>query len=372
LCFRRPLSQGSGLLLDADSQGGNYSRRACGQLLGRCSIMNNILLEARALKKYFTLPRSLFKRGGPAMVRAVDDVSFHVREGETLGLVGESGCGKTTTARLLLRLYNVTDGKIVFDGTEVQHLVGRHLRDYRNNIQAVFQDPYSSLNPRMRVGDIVGEPLIAAGKQSRAEIRDRVAALFSVVGLNPDATRLFPHEFSGGQRQRIAIARSLALRPRLIILDEAVSALDVSIRAQILNLLQELQEQFKLSYVLISHDLDVVAHMCTEIAVMYLGKIVETGSTDAIRDSPLHPYTQALYSAALPARPKINRQRTRLTGELPSPIAPPSGCYFHTRCPIATQLCAQRQPALLPNSDGHAVACHLVDRGDRALASAQS
>ena len=323
--------------------------------------MSQLLLDVQDLQKHFPLGRGSITTGNRPIVKAVDGVSFSLTEGQSIGLVGESGCGKTTTARLLLRLNDPSAGKILFDGKEVQGIKGKELRHYRNEVQAVFQDPYSSLNPRMRVRDIVGEPLVAQGKMSRAEIRDWVAELMSVVGLDPNAATRFPHEFSGGQRQRIAIARGLSLRPRLVILDEPVSALDVSIRAQILNLLLDLQDKFHLSYVLIAHDLDVVAHMCSTIAVMYLGKIVEMGASEQISEAPKHPYTQALFSARLPARPDGRGPRIKLTGEIPSPLNPPSGCRFHTRCPQAMPVCGIKDPALVPLADGRTAACHLLN-----------
>jgi oligopeptide/dipeptide ABC transporter ATP-binding protein len=325
--------------------------------------MTEQLLVVESLQKHYVQNRSMLLRTQAGVVKAVDGVSFQVPVGATLGLVGESGCGKSTTARLLLRLEDPSGGRIQFDGKDVQDAVGAELRAYRTNVQAVFQDPYSSLNPRMRVAGIIAEPLSANRPVSKGELRDAVAQAMQTVGLNPHWAERFPHEFSGGQRQRIAIARSLILRPRLMILDEPVSALDVSIRAQILNLLMDLQEQFGLSYLLISHDLDVIAEMCNEIAVMYLGQIVEIGPAAEIVANPRHPYTQALFSARLPAHPDGASTRIRLKGEIPSPLDPPSGCRFRTRCPYVMPVCADLAPPVTQLPGGQRASCHLLTEG---------
>jgi oligopeptide transport system ATP-binding protein len=293
------------------------------------------------------------------MVKAVDGVTYTVNTGETMGLVGESGCGKTTTSKLILMLERPTSGEIVFRGQDIQTLQGKDLRTYRRGVQAVFQDPFSSLNPRIRVGDIIAEPVVVNEALPKAQMRERVQELLRFVGLSPNAVNLFPHEFSGGQRQRIAIARALSLNPSLIILDEPVSALDVSIRAQIMNLLQDLQQQFGLSYLLIAHDLAAVLHLSTTIAVMYLGKIVELATSDDLRHKPLHPYTQALFSAALPSHPDEQREEIIIPGEVPSPLNPPPGCRFHPRCPFVKPICSEVEPVLRPAAGGHEVACHL-------------
>ncbi|OJY63587.1 MAG: hypothetical protein BGP16_01535 [Sphingobium sp. 66-54] len=323
------------------------------------------ILEVRDLKKYYAASAPFFHRGERPVVRAVDGVSFTIPEGETFGLIGESGCGKTTTVRTLLGLEKVTSGTIRFAGEEVQDADQAGWRRYRSSVQAVFQDPYSSLSPRMRVWEIIAEPLITAGKMSKADIKTRVAELLEVVGLPNDAGERFPHEFSGGQRQRVAIARGLSPQPRLLILDEPVSALDVSIRAQILNLLQALQDKFGLSYLLISHDLDIVAHMCRNIAVMYLGRIVETGTVAQVRDNPQHPYAQALFSAVLPPHPDKIKPRIRLTGPQPSPLNPPSGCRFRTRCPVVQPICAEIEPALEQTRAGSRAACLFAPRASQ-------
>ncbi len=320
---------------------------------------DSLLLEARDLTKLFPVKGGLFA-GSHETVRAVDGISFTIPPGRTLGLVGESGCGKTTTAKLVLRLEEPTGGVIRFQGRELEALDGAGLREYRRSVQAVFQDPFASLNPRMRVRTIVVEPLVTNEVLGAAEVKRRVGRLLELVGLPERAADLFPHEFSGGQRQRIAIARALALSPKLVVLDEPVSALDVSIRAQILNLLRDLQAELGLSYLFIAHDLAAVAHMSHTIAVMYLGKIVETGEAGAIAKTPKHPYTQALFSAALPTHPEEQREEIILPGEVPSPLRPPSGCRFHPRCPLAMPRCSAEEPRLRP-VDGRLAACHLYD-----------
>jgi oligopeptide/dipeptide ABC transporter ATP-binding protein len=300
-----------------------------------------------------------YRAAGRGKVQAVAGVNFTIAKGETLGLVGESGSGKSTTARLLLRLEDPTGGRIVLDGVDVSAVKGDELRRYRTRVQAVFQDPYSSLSPRMRVQEIVAEPLIANTKLSRQEIDERVADILARVGLNQEAGTRYPHEFSGGQRQRIAIARGVVLQPEVIVLDEPVSALDASVRGQILNLLSELQNRLGLSYLFISHDLDVVAHMCSVIAVMYLGRIVEIAPQATLFNAPRHPYTKVLFSAALPRRPGARAERIRIDGEPPSPLNPPPGCPFHTRCPWAMPVCSEVRPELRPTAEGALAACHL-------------
>ena len=317
------------------------------------------LLEVRGLAKHFPVRSGLFG-GSQKVVRAVDDVSFMIEPGTTLGLVGESGCGKTTTAKLVLLLEKPTGGEIRFDGESLASLDADGLRRYRKSVQAVFQDPFASLSPRMRVGSIIAEPLVTNERLSAAELGTRLRKVLDLVGLPARSAQLFPHEFSGGQRQRIAIARALTLSPRLIVLDEPVSALDVSIRAQILNLLRDLQRELGLAYLFIAHDLAAVAHMSQVIAVMYLGRVVETGDARTLVSRPRHPYTQALFAAALPSHPDDSRDEIVLAGDVPSPLDPPSGCRFHTRCPKVMAHCSIDEPKLAC-VDGRDVACHLYD-----------
>jgi oligopeptide/dipeptide ABC transporter ATP-binding protein len=318
------------------------------------------VLEAKNLVKHFPVRRGVLSRQ-VAVVRAVDDISFSIDPGKTLGVVGESGCGKTTTAKMVLLLERPTGGIMRFEGQDLQTLNTGNMRGYRRSVQAVFQDPYASLNPRMRVGSIIVEPLTTNESLASAEVDKRLMRLLDLVGLPERSANLFPHEFSGGQRQRIAIARALSLSPKVIVLDEPVSALDVSIRAQILNLLRDLQAQLGVSYLFIAHDLAAVAHMSHTIAVMYLGKIVEIGDAETVSKSPKHPYTQALFSAALPSHPDERRDEIILAGEVPSPLAPPAGCRFHPRCPFALPRCSSEEPTLLHES-GRLVACHLYPK----------
>jgi oligopeptide transport system ATP-binding protein len=309
------------------------------------------LVQVRGLVKHFAV------EGSDDVVRAVDGVSFEIFRGETLGLVGESGCGKSTVGRCLLRLIEPTAGEINFDGRDVLSLGKGKLRELRREMQIVFQDPYASLNPRMKVGDIVGEPLVIHKIGTKRERRDRVAELLKRVGLDPDYRKRYAHEFSGGQRQRIGVARTLALNPKLIVADEPVSALDVSVQAQVVNLLQDLQKEFGLAYLFISHGLAVVEHISTRVAVMYLGRIVEVATAAELYTTPLHPYTQALLSAIPVPDPKHKRERIVLQGDVPTPINPPSGCRFRTRCPIAIDECARIDPELREVLPGHEVAC---------------
>jgi len=318
---------------------------------GLLSTIHQQLVSVRHLVKHFPV------EGSDDVVRAVDDVSFEILRGETLGLVGESGCGKSTVGRCLLRLIEPTAGQIDFDGRNVRSLNRNDLRELRREMQIVFQDPYASLNPRMKIGDIVGEPLVIHKIGTKTERRERVGELLRRVGLDPDYRKRYPHEFSGGQRQRIGVARTLALNPKLIVADEPVSALDVSVQAQVVNLLQDLQKEFGLTYLFISHGLAVVEHISTRVAVMYLGRIVEIASAADLYLRPLHPYTQALLSAIPVPDPKRKRERIVLQGDVPTPINPPSGCRFRTRCPIAIDECARIDPELRELSLGHRVAC---------------
>jgi peptide/nickel transport system ATP-binding protein len=320
------------------------------------------LLEVRGLKKYFPV-RKGFGRRVVGNVRAVDDVSFHIDEGETLGLVGESGCGKTTTARCIVRAVQPTAGRVLFrskDGAvvDVATLGRRDLRSLRREMQMVFQDPFSSLNPRMTLLDIVGEPLLVHGMTSRREREDRVAELLRLVGLRPEFMRRYPHAFSGGQRQRIGIARALALHPRLVVADEPVSALDVSVQAQVLNLLMDLQTELGLTYLLVAHDLSVVKHISDRVAVMYVGRLVETATTDELFTSPRHPYTAALLAAVPEPDPRARWQAEPLQGEVANPASPPSGCHFHPRCSHATEICRVQAPVLEEVAPGHFASCH--------------
>ena len=317
------------------------------------------LLSVRNLKKHFPIRGGLLAREIDR-VHAVDGVSIDVAPGETLGLVGESGCGKSTTGRCILRLIEPTSGEIWFQGQEVTKLEGEALRAMRRDMQIIFQDPFASLNPRHTVGGIIGEALTIHGLvKTRQQMEDKVVQLLETVGLRPEHMRRFPHEFSGGQRQRIGIARALAVEPKLIVCDEPVSALDVSIQAQVINLLEDLQEKFGLTYLFIAHDLSVVEHISDRVAVMYLGRVVEVATSEELYANPLHPYTEALLSAVPIPDPKIKRKRIVLQGDVPNPIRPPSGCHFHTRCPIAEPRCSQEAPALKSVGGRHQVSCHL-------------
>jgi oligopeptide/dipeptide ABC transporter ATP-binding protein len=319
---------------------------------------NPPVLEVVNLKKHFPVKKGLLRRT-VGQVYAVDDVTFSIGDSETLGLVGESGCGKSTVARTVLRLIEPTDGSIMLDGHDVTRLGKADMRPYRRQMQIIFQDPFSSLNPRMSAGDIVGEPLLVHGIAHGKEKHGMVGELFDQVGLRRSQMDAFPHEFSGGQRQRISIARALALNPKLIVADEPVSALDVSIQAQVINLMMDLQREKQLSYLFIAHDLAVVEHISHRIAVMYLGKIVEYADKRTLFTNPLHPYTEALLSAVPVPNPKLKREKRILQGDVPSPINPPPGCAFHTRCPYAFERCKIDAPRLVEVSPGHAVSCHL-------------
>jgi oligopeptide transport system ATP-binding protein len=322
----------------------------------------NVIVEVTNLKKYFPITSGILVQREVAAVKAVDGVSFKIFEGETLGLVGESGCGKSTTGRTILQLYDATEGSVKFRGQEITTLRGNSLRKLRREMQMVFQDPYASLNPRMSVGRIVAEPLVVHGIGNKKEREERVAELLELVGLNPYFVARYPHEFSGGQRQRIGLARSLALNPSFIVADEPISALDVSIQAQVVNLLERLQAELGLTYLFIAHDLSMVRHLCDRVAVMYLGKIVEVAESEELYTNPLHPYTQALLSAVPVPDPVVEEQRQRiiLKGDVPSPINPPVGCNFNTRCPVSVDVCYEEDPKLEEVLPEHWVACHRV------------
>ncbi|RLC99313.1 MAG: peptide ABC transporter substrate-binding protein [Chloroflexota bacterium] len=327
------------------------------------STNNDVLLRVEDLVMHFPIYRGVISRKVGA-VHAVDGVSFDIKHGETLGLVGESGCGKSTTGRTILQLYKPTGGHVYFKDQDLTTLKGEEMRGLRRQMQMIFQDPYASLNPRMTVGEIVGEPLMVHKIAKGKEVTNRVAELLSLVRLNPDYSTRYPHEFSGGQRQRIGVARALALQPELIICDEPISALDVSIQAQVVNLLEELQEKFELTYLFIAHDLSMVRHISDRVAVMYLGVLAELAEVNELFTKPLHPYTQALLSAVPIPDPvaDANRVRTVLEGDVPSPVNPPSGCRFRTRCPIAEEICAQEKPEFRELLPDHNVACHFADR----------
>lgn len=319
---------------------------------------NGNLLQLNNLKKHFAVNQGMFGRG-KLFLKAVDGLSLEIEEGKTYGLVGESGCGKTTTAKMVLMLEEPTDGEILFEGENALTLTRDGRKNYKSSVQAVFQDPWASLNPRMRVAGIVGEPLEVNSTMTKQQVKTRVGELLEEVGLAAYQANLYPHEFSGGQRQRIGVARALSLNPKLIVLDEPVSALDVSIRAQIMNLLEDLQDEHNLTYLLIAHHLATVRYMCDKVGVMYLGRLVEEAETDELFDNPLHPYTQALMSAALPSHPDIEREEIILTGEVPSPVNPPEGCHFNPRCPSRFDPCIGSYPGELQPVDGHKVSCFL-------------
>ena len=323
---------------------------------------SNALVEVRDLKKYFPITRGLLIQREVGQVRAVDGLTFDIEDGETLGLVGESGCGKSTTGRTILQLHRATSGQVLFEGAELTEMRGDKLRLARRNFQMIFQDPYAPLNPRLTVESIIAEPLEVHNMGNRKERHERVKELMELVGLNPSLNNRYPHEFSGGQRQRIGVARALALNPKFIVADEPISALDVSIQAQVVNLLEELQQKLGLTYLFIAHDLSMVRHIADRTAVMYLGKIVELASRDELYNNPLHPYTQALLSAVPIPDPKKERKRQRiiLTGDVPSPASPPTGCNFNPRCPVAIDICSEVDPEWREIKDGHWVACHVV------------
>ncbi len=320
--------------------------------------MKRTLLEARRIKKYFPVKKGLIFSKTIAHVKAVDDISFSVLEGDTFSLVGESGCGKTTTLKLILLLEDLTSGSILFRDKDILKFEKEDFKKFRSSVQAMFQDPYGSLNPRMKVEDIIGEPIVANLNLTKPECKERVAEILNEVGLNSASGELYPHEFSGGQRQRIALARAMAINPSLVLFDEPVSALDVSVRAQLMNLLMDIQEKMGITYLVIAHDLATVRHLSNRMAVMYLGKIVEYGDSESIYAGQLHPYTQALFSAALPSHPHDQREEITLPGEVPSPLNPPSGCYFHPRCLYCKDICRESSPRVEDAETDHQVACH--------------
>jgi oligopeptide transport system ATP-binding protein len=327
------------------------------------TVNDEVLLRVEDLTKYFPINRGIVFQRQVGAVKAVDGISFEVRRGETLGLVGESGCGKSTTGRTILQLYPATAGKVFFGDVEITALSKNEMRGFRPHMQMIFQDPYASLNPRMTVGDLISEPFLVHSNMREGERRERVEELLDLVGMNPAYRVRYPHEFSGGQRQRIGIARALALSPEFIICDEPISALDVSIQAQIVNMLEDLQETFNLTYLFIAHDLSMVRHISDRVAVMYVGKLVEVSSSDELYKNPLHPYTKALLSAVPIPDPAVEETRSRiiLTGDVPNPANPPSGCRFHTRCPIAVDICSEVEPETRQFSRDHTVACHLAE-----------
>ncbi len=323
-----------------------------------------IILEVKNLKKYFPVLGGVFSRP-VAWVKAVDDVSFHIYEGETFSLVGESGSGKTTTGKTILKLHEPTSGHILFEGKDISNYSPSEMRPLRRDMQIIFQDPYGSLNPRLPVGEIIREPLAVHKIGTKKEQEERVVEIMKLVGLRPEYLHRYPHEFSGGQRQRIGIARAVVLNPKFIVADEPVSALDASIQAQVLNLLLELQQKLALTYLFIAHNLAVVRHVSDRIGVMYLGKLMEVADTKELFDNPLHPYTQALLSAIPIPDPDVKKERIILQGDIPSPINPPSGCPFRTRCMYAKDICAEKTPPLVDIGDGHYVACHFVKKGGK-------
>lgn len=332
---------------------------APGSDAGRQADYDGPLAHVENIQKYYPVTQGMIVRKNVGYVKAIDGVSIDIPKGQTYSLVGESGCGKTTTARMFLMVEKPTAGQVFFRGKDIHKLSRKETADYRASVQAVFQDPWSSLNPRMRVDSLIAEPLVTHQRLSKTQLKKRVHELLETVGLRSFHAERYPHEFSGGQRQRIAIARALSTQPELMILDEPVSALDVSIRAQILNLLKKLQEEFDLSYLLIAHNLATVRYMSHQVGVMYLGKLVEEGSPSAVFGDPKHPYTKALISAALPAHPTNNREEIVLRGEVPSPINPPSGCTFHTRCPVAMDICSTAYPERREVAEGHRTSCYL-------------